>query len=184
MNKIKIFIIALFIGGCIHQFTPDEFQLYETEGLIAFVVNAADNPAPLPATPSTCPCNGTGKEKTGDGLAEVKCRCGDNCKCKAAKANKKRALLFTAPKSCSPCAQFEKKSVPVLKKNGWTIGPNATNLIQTIDTDDEANSKLVETFNIDAIPTFVLLEDDKEIDRVSGFKKPKEFTDFFLKERK
>lgn len=31
-----------------------------------------------------CTCNGTGREKTGDGLDTVDCRCDDNCKCKPA----------------------------------------------------------------------------------------------------
>lgn len=31
-----------------------------------------------------CTCNGTGKEKTGDGLDTVECRCPDGCKCKPA----------------------------------------------------------------------------------------------------
>lgn len=52
---------------------------------------AADRgPTPAPAPPSTgcvegCKCNGTGKEKSGDGLAIVPCRCPDTCSCKAAK---------------------------------------------------------------------------------------------------
>ena len=45
--------------------------------------------APTPDVPSEgcvdgCTCNGTGREKTGDGLSTVDCRCPDGCKCKAA----------------------------------------------------------------------------------------------------
>lgn len=32
-----------------------------------------------------CTCNGTGKEKTGDGLDTVECRCEPDCKCKQKK---------------------------------------------------------------------------------------------------
>lgn len=45
--------------------------------------------APTPDLPSEgcvdgCTCNGTGREKTGDGLSTVDCRCPDGCDCKAA----------------------------------------------------------------------------------------------------
>lgn len=44
--------------------------------------------APTPDVPSEgcvddCTCNGTGREKTGDGLSTVDCRCQDGCECKA-----------------------------------------------------------------------------------------------------
>lgn len=43
---------------------------------------------PAPAPPTTdgcvdgCPCNGTGKERSGDGIISFPCRCPDSCKCK------------------------------------------------------------------------------------------------------
>jgi hypothetical protein len=44
--------------------------------------------APTPDVPiegcvDGCTCNGTGREKTGDGLSTVDCRCPDGCDCKA-----------------------------------------------------------------------------------------------------
>lgn len=49
-----------------------------------------DEPAPTPVPTvgcdEGCKCNGTGKEKSGDGLAIVGCRCPDSCSCKAKKA--------------------------------------------------------------------------------------------------
>ena len=44
-------------------------------------------PQPTPDVPSEgcvdgCRCNGTGREKTGDGLSEVDCRCPPSCECK------------------------------------------------------------------------------------------------------
>lgn len=47
--------------------------------------------APTPDKPREgcvegCKCNGTGKEKSGDGLAVVSCRCDDDCSCKRPKA--------------------------------------------------------------------------------------------------
>jgi len=46
-------------------------------------------PQPTPDVPSEgcvdgCRCNGTGREKTGDGLSEVDCRCPPTCDCKPA----------------------------------------------------------------------------------------------------
>lgn len=57
-------------------------------GVIAAQV--APTPTPTPPVPTVgcepgCKCNGTGKEKSGDGLAIVGCRCPDSCKCKQAK---------------------------------------------------------------------------------------------------
>ena len=42
---------------------------------------------PAPVTPAKgcvdgCKCNGTGKEKSGDGIALVNCRCPESCGCK------------------------------------------------------------------------------------------------------
>lgn len=43
-----------------------------------------------PVSPQTgceegCKCNGTGEERSGDGLAVVACRCPESCECKEAK---------------------------------------------------------------------------------------------------
>lgn len=51
----------------------------------AMEANVSPAPAPPPPTTScdpACRCNGTGKEKTGDGLSVVACRCPDSCRCK------------------------------------------------------------------------------------------------------
>jgi hypothetical protein len=61
----------------------------------AIMTRQDDTPAPTP-TPSGdcttgCKCNGTGKERTGDGLSVVDCRCPDNCKCKASAPPKTRS---------------------------------------------------------------------------------------------
>lgn len=57
----------------------------------AIIYNQGTEPAPTPNGPpngceSGCRCNGTGEEKSGDGLAIVPCRCEDDCECKAARA--------------------------------------------------------------------------------------------------
>jgi hypothetical protein len=67
------------------------------------VAQAADAPSP-PPTPSVgcavgCKCNGTGFEKSGDGLAVVGCRCDDTCSCKARKAGPTAGRPGWPPKS-------------------------------------------------------------------------------------
>ena len=52
-----------------------------------------ESPAPAPAPVPTigceegCKCKGTGREKSGDGLADVDCRCPITCPCKTPKAS-------------------------------------------------------------------------------------------------
>ena len=67
---------------------------------------AVRNHAPQPDGPAgecdkDCQCNGTGKEKSGDGIAIVDCRCDDDCKCKASKASEEPPLVPI--KSSSAC---------------------------------------------------------------------------------
>lgn len=55
----------------------------------AYAVMEADA-APAPPVPTVgceagCRCSGTGKERSGDGLELVGCRCPDTCSCKSAR---------------------------------------------------------------------------------------------------
>ncbi len=54
-------------------------------GLAIAVIQLRPHPAPAPDAPSKCcsECNGTGKVKSGDGLAYVPCKCPATCPCKA-----------------------------------------------------------------------------------------------------
>jgi hypothetical protein len=63
--------------------------LVATAGVFG-VLEAAENAGPTPPAPQVgcaagCRCNGTGVEKSGEGLSDVACRCPDNCSCKAKK---------------------------------------------------------------------------------------------------
>lgn len=55
------------------------------------LIAASRRPAPPPPAPDGCAegckCNGTGRERTGDGLSEVECRCPSDCKCKKKQAS-------------------------------------------------------------------------------------------------
>lgn len=74
--------------------------------------------APTPDVPSEecvndCTCNGTGREKTGDGLSTVDCRCPDGCKCKASNSPE-IPNSSPAPKQETPTPVAEKAADPPL----------------------------------------------------------------------
>ncbi len=98
-------IVLVVLAGC------SEIPDIDRPGIIAeLAVRYAaviTNPpkAPTPDKPREgcvegCKCNGTGKEKSGDGLAVVSCRCDDDCSCKRTPQN----------------ARSEPKMVPVPQK--------------------------------------------------------------------
>jgi thiol-disulfide isomerase/thioredoxin len=83
----------------------------------------------------------------------------------------KTVFYFTA-EWCSPC----KKTKPVveeLKKEGYQF--------QIIDADYE--QLLAKRFEIKSIPTFILLEDGKELNRITGAKTRGELEDFINYEK-
>jgi thioredoxin-like negative regulator of GroEL len=83
----------------------------------------------------------------------------------------KNVFYFTAD-WCNPC----KKTRPVveeLKKEGFQF--------QMIDVDYE--QLLAKQFQVKSIPTFILLEDGKELDRVTGAQTRKELENFINYEK-
>jgi thioredoxin-like negative regulator of GroEL len=78
----------------------------------------------------------------------------------------KNVFYFTAD-WCSPC----KKTRPVveeLKKEGFQF--------QMIDVDYE--QLLAKQFQVKSIPTFILLENSREVDRITGAKTKEELQSF------
>lgn len=57
-----------------------------------------------------CRCNGTGRERTGDGLSESECRCPDSCKCKSKKATATTATTGTVCKT-GTCVGWPPKNI-------------------------------------------------------------------------
>lgn len=58
---------------------------------VTFYYESMRETSPAPVVPTDgcvdgCGCNGTGEERSGDGLAVVGCRCPETCSCKANKA--------------------------------------------------------------------------------------------------
>jgi len=82
--------------------------------------------------------------------------------------NKMRNIFYFTADWCSPC----KKTKPIvedMKKEGFEF--------QMIDADYE--QLLVKRFEIKSIPTFVLMEDGKEINRITGAQTREGLYEFF-----
>ena len=83
----------------------------------------------------------------------------------------KTVFYFTAD-WCQPCKKV-KPVVEAMKKEGFEF--------QMIDADYEQS--LVERFKISSIPTFILLEDGRELSRVTGAKTRTELENFINYEK-
>lgn len=88
MNK-TLLLLVLFCGCQSSDPRLSEITTAEiaAELAVRFATIAAFDAAPAPNVPREgcvegCGCNGTGREKTGDGLDTVPCRCPDDCDCK------------------------------------------------------------------------------------------------------
>ena len=79
----------------------------------------------------------------------------------------RHALYFTA-EWCGPC----KKVRPIVEE----INRDSANKFQVIDAD--SNLELCKQYNVGSIPTFILIEDSTEINRMVGAKTKQELEDF------
>jgi thiol-disulfide isomerase/thioredoxin len=76
-------------------------------------------------------------------------------------------LYFTA-EWCNPC-QRTRPIAEELKKDG---------IVDFIFVDADTEIELLEKFGIRSVPTYVLLEDGREVKRMNGAKTRQEFLDF------
>ena len=85
--------LALLVSGCTTASALDDITKAKITAELAcqyatVIVNQKREPTPAPLPTDGCvdgcTCNGTGREKTGDGLDTVECRCPDGCDCKKA----------------------------------------------------------------------------------------------------
>lgn len=80
-------------------------------------------------------------------------------------------LYFTA-EWCNPC----QRTKPVAEEL------HSEGLIDFEFIDADANIDLVKKFDIKAVPTFILIDNDKEISRMNGTKTRQDFLDFISRE--
>jgi thioredoxin 1 len=80
----------------------------------------------------------------------------------------KHVLYFTAD-WCQPC----KKVRPIVEELNREIADVA---FQTIDVDME--NDLVKTFQITSVPTFILFEDEEQINRITGAQTREKLNEF------
>ena len=66
-------------------------------------------------------------------------------------------LLFTA------CVQMKNKEFPALKRQNWEISESESSHIRIIDVDQHA--ALTQKFNVQSLPTLILMVDGKEVSR-------------------
>lgn len=79
--------LLMLATGCNASATVDHASIIADIAVRYAAIACRPQSAPTPDTPAEgcvdgCRCNGTGREKTGDGLSEVNCRCDDDCECK------------------------------------------------------------------------------------------------------
>lgn len=86
--RILVVIMAVIAAGCSSRDNLQPFvAVAGAYSLMAAGVGPTPSPAPPPEDGCTpgCRCEGTGIERTGDGLSTTDCRCPDGCECKSRK---------------------------------------------------------------------------------------------------
>lgn len=161
------------IAGCdaAARESHEPFLLAKARAAVAFAEAETERHKP-DATPSTCDaCRGTGRVRSGDGLVDVPCLCGSNCRCVHLTANKSRPrersrrLLYFTAKWCANCRANEPTFIALMNA-GWKIGEGGDNHIQMIDFD--AATDLRTRFAVDAVPTWIMIDDAREVRRRHG----------------
>lgn len=184
MNKQTLVLLAviaiLFIptGVLVHSYAQEKYARLTGEGGISYCVAYLDIQKEDTKTPDIVPqttcdkCNGTKKVKSGDGLVTVPCPCGANCKCSgmAPEGSRKPVvkILYVGAEWCMPCTQVSNFTFPKLIKSGWEIkGPNKGGHIEKFDFSLDADK--LHDYKVESLPTWIKLEDDKEVSRHEGF---------------
>lgn len=86
MSRLLFVAIVAIVAGCAEQPSSRQSLLCECFSQAAYDVITAES-SPTPDAPQKCcgKCGGTGRVKSGDGLAWVACPCPETCECKQAK---------------------------------------------------------------------------------------------------
>lgn len=169
------------------SFALDKFEELSSEGMVAMQsANTKFNEIPDKVIPApVCNCHGTGKVKSGDGIFDVPCPCGNNCKCKKPndqgqappvkeiKEEQKQeqyVRYYFGAKWCGPCLIFKRDDIPALMKVGWTFSDKESSDVTVVDVDE--NPKLFQKYaesNPQSIPYFVVAKNGKIIKSRTGY---------------
>ena len=84
-----------------------------------------------------------------------------------------RHILYFTAEWCNPC----KRTKPIAEE----LDRDNVIKFQFIDADD--NGELCRKFEIKAIPTFILIEDGKEVSRMNGAKTKEQIEEFIKNEQ-
>lgn len=84
---MRYVFLLLLCTGCNATAAVDHASIIADIAVRYAAIVCRPQSTPTPDTPAEgcvegCRCNGTGREKTGDGLSEVDCRCSADCECK------------------------------------------------------------------------------------------------------
>lgn len=162
--------------GCGPRVPPPDgpFLHAKARAAVAFAEAEFERKRPDEPTTTCDECGGTGTVPSGDGLARVPCPCGGSCRCEPASGTataadrpmprRKRLLYFTAV-WCAACRTNE-TTLAALESRGWTIGSGEENHVQTVDLD--ARPDLRTRYRVDAVPAWILIDDDRELRRRYG----------------
>lgn len=203
---LVVLILSIVPANADSSLSVNKLDVSKYKGFTAF--ESSEISTTDVAVVDKCPCNGTKRVKSGDGLLEIGCPCGVNCLCgkdKNVKPNKcgnencqciscsckgkeceskwaKRILMFGYA-DCPPCNQFKKNELPKLIKrasNSWDYGDTTANLIQNIDIETDDGELFVEKYETTVYPTFIVVDRaGKELDRFEGFLSAKALGDLY-----
>lgn len=91
-------------------------------------------------------------------------------------------LFFTCDENYKPCRDTLRKTLPRLKEGaGWSVGVGAENRVVVLLDDSDEYNTLASRYNVDQIPSFVLInQDGEELRRlVGGPRSPEELMEFY-----
>ena len=150
--------LVLLFAGCSPTRGNDEWTTARYRGLMLLAIALTEESTPQEEIEATnCKCTG------------AECSCSDDCACnhcrnqptvEAKKSSPKTVLYFTA-RWCIPCQRWRQRELPALRKQGWN-----DRWITIIDIDQ--NPDLRQQYNINVVPTFLVLQDKQERSRRIG----------------
>ena len=72
-----------------------------------------------------------------------------------------RKILYIAGSTCPGCLAFEREDLPKLQKLGYTLGDSEKDHLTKLTESSEQYQEVSQEFNIQRIPSLILIEDGK-----------------------